>query len=359
MKEKYTVVGIMSGTSMDGTDLACCEFEWKEGAWKYQILAGTTVPYNEQWRVRISQLPLQNAENYHKTHVFYGRYLGILVRDFLREHQLPCDFIASHGHTIFHRPDLAYTAQIGEGASIQALSGLPVVCDFRSTDLALHGQGAPLVPIGDQLLFKDYEACLNLGGICNISYQQEGKTVAFDIAPCNIVLNRIARWMGETFDKDGEIAASASVDEELLAELNELPYYSYQGSKSLGREWINEEFWPIVKMYQDISEAEKMATLSEHIARQIAKVVNDAGLRNILVTGGGAFNTTLLNNLKKYTTATIVIPEPNLVNYKEALIFAFLGVLRVRNEINVLKSVTGSRQNHVAGALYGNFSLLI
>jgi anhydro-N-acetylmuramic acid kinase len=165
--------------------------------------------------------------------------------------------------------------------------------------------------------------------------------------------------MGETFDKDGEIAASASVDVELLAELNELPYYSYQGSKSLGREWINEEFWPIVKMYQDISEAEKMATLNDHIARQIAKVVNDAGLRNILVTGGGAFNTTLLNNLKKYTTATIVIPEPNLVNYKEALIFAFLGVLRIRNEINVLKSVTGSRQNHVAGALYGNFSLLI
>ncbi|MBU3663374.1 MAG: anhydro-N-acetylmuramic acid kinase, partial [Bacteroidetes bacterium] len=222
-----------------------------------------------------------------------------------------------------------------------------------------------LIPMFHKLLLKrngisSPTAILNIGGVSNITFISGDEIISFDVGMGNAPLDDlIHRKLSLAYDKDGEIAASASVDVELLAELNELPYYSYQGSKSLGREWINEEFWPIVKMYQDISEAEKMATLSEHIARQIAKVANDAELKNILVTGGGAFNTTLINNLKKYTTANIVLPEPNLVNYKEALIFAFLGVLRVRNEINVLKSVTGSRQNHVAGALYGNFSLLI
>jgi anhydro-N-acetylmuramic acid kinase len=226
-------------------------------------------------------------------------------------------------------------------------------------DLALKGQGAPLVPVGDNLLFSEYDACLNLGGISNISFKQQGQLLAFDISPCNIVLNRVARWLGMPYDAEGQIADSAAHDDDLLGELNDLPYYSYQGAKSLGREWINEEFWPIVKMYTDISEAEKMATLNRHIAQQIAKVVKDFGLTQILVTGGGAFNRTLLKHLGHFSGAEFVVPDPKLVNYKEALIFAFLGVLRIKNQENVYRSVTGSKSNHVAGALHGNFNSLI
>lgn len=359
MKHKYTVIGIMSGTSMDGIDLACCNFEWVNESWQYQITAAKTVPYTEQWRVRLSQLPQQNAEIYHKTHVFYGRYLGLLVKDFIHENQLQCDFVASHGHTIFHKPELGFTAQIGEGASIEAMCGLPVVCDFRSTDLAHHGQGAPLVPIGDQLLFQSYESCLNIGGISNISFVKDGKRVAFDISPGNIVLNRVARWLGMEYDPEGRIAAEGEIDPDMLGELNELPYYTYDGYKTMGREWINEEFWPVVKKYTDTSEPEKMATLNLHIAKQIANVINRFNLNSVLVTGGGAFNQTLLNNLGQLTKASIIVPEPTIVNFKEALIFAFLGVLRIRNENNVLSSVTGSKKDHVAGALYGNFTHIL
>lgn len=344
---------------MDGVDIACCEFEYKAAAWHWNILQAETIPYSEQWRVRLAYLNQQSAENYHKTHVFYGHYLGQLVNNFLHQHGLQADFVASHGHTIFHRPELGYTAQIGDGAALSAICGLPVVSDFRSMDLALKGQGAPLVPVGDKLLFGQYDACLNLGGISNISYQQDGKLIAYDISPCNIVLNRVARWLGMPYDAEGQLAASAAHDPDLLAELNELPYYSYQGAKSLGREWINEEFWPIVKMYTDVSEAEKMATLNLHIAQQIAVVVNKLGLNRVLVTGGGAFNKTLLANLGSNSNSLFEVPAAQLVNFKEALIFAFLGVLRIKNQDNVYRSVTGSKHNHVAGALNGNFNSLI
>lgn len=349
----------MSGSSMDGVDIACCEFEYKAAAWQWNILQAETIPYSEQWRVRLAYLNQQSAENYHKTHVFYGHYLGQLVNNFLHQHALQADFVASHGHTIFHRPELGYTAQIGDGAALSAICGLPVVSDFRSMDLALRGQGAPLVPVGDKLLFGQYDACLNLGGISNISYQEAGKLIAYDISPCNIVLNRVARWLGMPYDAEGQLAASATHDPDLLAELNELPYYSYQGAKSLGREWINEEFWPIVKMYSDVSEAEKMATLNLHIAQQIAAVVNKLGLNRVLVTGGGAFNKTLLDNLGSNSKSLFEVPATQLVNFKEALIFAFLGVLRINNQDNVYCSVTGSKHNHVAGALNGNFNSLI
>jgi anhydro-N-acetylmuramic acid kinase len=359
MKNKYRVIGLMSGSSMDGVDIACCEFEFSADKWHWKIIEANTIPYSEQWRVRLAYLNQQSAENFHKTHVFYGHYLGLLVKDFITTHQLSADFVASHGHTIFHRPELGYTAQIGDGAALSAICGLPVVSDFRSMDLALKGQGAPLVPVGDVLLFGDYDACLNLGGISNISYHQDGKLIAYDISPCNIVLNRVARWLGLPYDAERQLASSAEVDPDLLAELNELPYYSYQGAKSLGREWINEEFWPIVKMYSDVSEAEKMATLNLHIAQQIAAVFNKLGLNRVLVTGGGAFNKTLISNLGSNSKTQIIVPEEKLINFKEALIFAFLGVLRIRNQENVLSSVTGSKQNQVAGALYGNFNSLI
>ncbi|MES2380478.1 MAG: anhydro-N-acetylmuramic acid kinase [Bacteroidota bacterium] len=356
---KYRVIGVMSGSSMDGVDLAYCEFELVNTTWEYKIVAAQTIPYDEKWRVRLSQLYKQPIEIYPKTDAFYGRYLGQLVKKFVQEYKLTVDFVASHGHTIFHQPEQGFTAQIGCGAGLNAESGLPVVTNFRNIDVMLGGQGAPLVPIGDKFLFTEYDACLNLGGISNISFNSQQGITAFDISPCNIVLNRVARWLKLPFDDGGKIAASAEVDTELLSELNEIPFYQKKGAKSLGREWINTSFWPIVKNYLDTSEPEKMATLVEHIATQIADVLNHYNIQKILVTGGGAFNTFLIETLQKKTSCQIVIPEATLVNYKEALIFAFLGILRLRNENNILSSVTGASRDSIGGALHGNFNTII
>jgi len=349
----------MSGSSMDGVDLACCEFTGSEKGWKYRITHAETIPYDEKWRIRLSQLYKQPIELFPKTDAFYGRYLGILVKQFIKSHQLEgIDLVASHGHTIFHQPQAGFTAQIGDGAALSAECGIPVVNAFRNMDLALGGQGAPLVPVGDRLLFSEYESCLNLGGIANISFEKEGQLKAFDISPCNIVLNRVARWLGLPYDDRGQIAASAMLDEDLLHELNELPFYAKLGAKSLGREWINTEFWPIVKSYTDISEAEKMATLANHVATQIADVLNRNQLERVLVTGGGALNDFLIQKIKSKTSCELVIPEATTIHFKEALIFAFLGLLRIQNQTNVLKVVTGSRANHIGGALWGDFSKL-
>lgn len=355
----YKVIGLMSGSSMDGVDIAFCEFVCNDGKWTYEIKAAETIPYDEKWRIRLSQLYKQPIEIYPKTDAFYGRYLGMLIRQFIKTHSLTVDFIASHGHTIFHQPENGFTAQIGDGAAISAETGLPVVNNFRNMDVILGGQGAPLVPIGDKLLFAEYDACLNLGGIANISLTINDGIKAFDICPCNIVLNRVARWLEKPFDNGGEIARSGEVDDVLLNELNQLPFYQIAAAKSLGREWINSDFWPIVKKHLDISEEEKMATLSEHIATQIAHTINEKDAKKLLLTGGGAFNTFLIEKIRNKTKAEIIIPSNELVNYKEALIFAFLGILRLRNEVNSLKSVTGAKQDSIGGALHGNFKKLV
>jgi anhydro-N-acetylmuramic acid kinase len=206
--QSYQVIGLMSGSSMDGVDLACCEFSNKDNNWEYRIIAAETIPYDEKWRVRLSQLYKQPIDLYAKTDAFFGRYLGILIKNFIQKHQIKPQLVASHGHTIFHQPLAGFTAQIGDGAAISAMCGLPVVNGFRNMDLAFGGQGAPLVPVGDKFLFPKEEACLNLGGIANISFSKDDKIKAFDISPCNIVMNRIARWLGQSFDAEGRIAAT-------------------------------------------------------------------------------------------------------------------------------------------------------
>ncbi|MFN4083466.1 MAG: anhydro-N-acetylmuramic acid kinase [Bacteroidia bacterium] len=357
--QTISVIGVMSGSSMDGIDLACCNLTFNNNSWSYQITASETIPYNETWRQRLSQLYKQKADIFPKLDAFYGRYIGGLINDFIAKNNLSVDLIASHGHTAFHRPEAGFTAQIGNGAAINAITGIPVVCDFRTVDIALGGQGAPLVPVGDKLLFSNYDACLNLGGFANISIIGSANITAFDICPCNIVLNRAARWLKQQFDDEGKIAASAEVDPDLLDELNELNFYSKTGPKSLGRDWINNEFWPIVKIYPDTSEQEKLATLAEHISIQVADVLNKNNSNNVLVTGGGVHNTHLLNLIKTKTNAQLHIPENQIIDYKEALIFALLGVLRLLNQNNVLASVTGSKKDSIGGALYGNFLPLL
>jgi anhydro-N-acetylmuramic acid kinase len=353
---KYNVIGLMSGTSMDGLDIAYCEFLHENNKWSYQIKEAKTIPYDHNWTVRLSQLHNQPIHLFPKTDAFYGRYLGKITNQFIKDYNLQVDFISSHGHTIFHQPENGFTAQIGCGAGISAECGLPVVNNFRVMDVVLGGQGAPLVPIGDQFLFANYDACLNLGGFSNISFKNSQK--AFDISPCNLAFNLLANELNLPFDEDGNIAASGTINEKLLNALNNIDFYKKNNAKSLGIEWFNQSFLPIVNQFSDESIANKMATINLHIAQQIANVINIQNIDNLLVTGGGAYNKLLIKNLSTLTKTQIVIPDSLTINYKEALIFAFLGVLRIRNEINTLKSVTGAVSNSIGGALHGNFSKL-
>ncbi len=347
----YKVIGLMSGTSLDGLDIACCEFSLDDGRWNYKIHCAETVPYSDDWKKRLSTLETGSALEYVTTDIEYGHLLGELARDFITRHNLEVAFIASHGHTIFHQPGKRITSQIGRGSAISAEAGLPVVCDFRSLDVALGGQGAPLVPIGDALLFSEYGYCLNIGGFANISLQRENKRVACDICPANIVMNQLAGLSGYEYDPEGMMAASGTINAELLAKLNGLPYYRLAFPKSLGKEWVIENIHPILNQ-SGIPVNDQLATFCEHIAMQVGSATTPGEGSKLFITGGGAFNTYLIERIRHYSQAEIILPDANTINYKEALIFAFLGVLRWRNDINCLKSVTGSAKDSSGGAIY-------
>jgi anhydro-N-acetylmuramic acid kinase len=357
------VIGIMSGTSMDGTDLSVCEVSQNGDNWTSEILQSKTYNMSETWRVRLAQLKYQNADVYAKTDVFYGRYLGELVKEFMEETGEMADLVASHGHTIYHDPTGWLTAQIGDGATLSATCGLPVVSNFRRADVALGGQGAPLAGMGDELLYNEYDACINLGGFCNISAKIDGQRTAWDIGPCNIVLNRLARERKLKYDAYGSIAAEGEIDFTLLEQLNAIPFYALSGAKSLGREWINQNFWHLVRDFEDIPMEDRMRTLVVHISFQIARAIdlsfgeNGEGKR-ILVTGGGVYNKTLMEFIGQESDAEFIIPEEKIVDFKEAQIFALLGAMRVKNVKNINHLQTGAKLASIAGSLDGDFSKL-
>jgi anhydro-N-acetylmuramic acid kinase len=342
----------MSGTSLDGLDLALCEFENLADSYSYKIHKAQTFSYSDSQKEKLRTAHLLSAENYSRLDYLYGKYISETVQRFIKESSLKADAIASHGHTVFHQPKNGFSTQVGSGAAIAAESGLTTVCDFRSVDVALKGQGAPLVPIGDKYLFSDFESCLNLGGIANISFDNEnGDRVAFDICPVNMALNHFSKKEGLEYDNNGELAKQGICNGELLDILNNLSFYSKKGAKSLGREWFEQQFLPITENYQ-LSVNDTLSTLVHHIAEQIAATLENYKLTSVLVTGGGAFNGFLIEILQKKFNGKIHIPDAQTVNFKEALIFAFLGYLRLNNKINTLSSVTGAIRDSVGGAIY-------
>jgi len=345
------VIGLMSGTSLDGVDIAFCLFSFDK-KWIYEIVKAETIPYSVDWRNRLKNLPEDSAFQLVSTDLEYGRYLGECVKSFCKRNNFNPDLIASHGHTVFHQPAKGLTYQIGKGTEIFAQTSIPVIYDFRSQDIACGGQGAPLVPMGDRLLFGEYDYCLNLGGIANVSFEKENKRVAFDICPCNQVLNDLAENEGKGYDKNGEMACAGKVNLKLLDILNANPYYNQKPPKSLGREWIEETFQPLIKQ-ANISTEDALATCTEHIAFQIGRNTGSEKNKKLLLTGGGAFNKHLVDRIKAFSSPEIVIPNPLLINFKEALVFAFLGLLRWRNEINCLSSVTGSKTDSSTGLIVG------
>jgi anhydro-N-acetylmuramic acid kinase len=285
-------------------------------------------------------------------HKDFGYFSGVAAKKFMLKHRIKPNFIAAHGHTIFHQPGLQLTFQIGCGATVAAITGVDTCCDFRSTDVALGGQGAPLVPIGDELLFSDFDLCLNLGGFANISFRKANKRLAYDICPANIVLNELAQQLNKSYDRNGALARKGQLNNNLLEELNNIPYYSLKAPKSLGKEWVKEQVWPLLNRAKKSSVEDKLATFCYHIAEQVAQSTKGQARRKMLVTGGGAFNGFLMTALKASSAVTLVVPDRLSVSFKEALIFAFLGVLRSRDQVNALRSVTGAKKDSVGGAWY-------
>lgn len=350
LKENYNVIGVMSGTSLDGVDIAHVMFFKNSDEWQFQIHEATTIPYPKEWEDLLRNAIHLNSEELQVLNVSYTNFLGKLVDDFIQQHAIKgLDAVCSHGHTVLHQPDLGYTLQIGNLPVLADLLKLTVVCDFRVQDVALGGQGAPLVPIGDHYLFATYDQCVNLGGFSNISMIANGQRISFDICPVNVLLNPIAQELGFVYDDKGELAKSGEIHAELLHQLNALSFYQQKAPKSLGMEWVIKEVHPILNTYS-ISRTDLLRTLVEHIAIQIASVLIQNS--KVLFTGGGSYHQFLMERIAFHAPLVqIEIPEPKIIDFKEALIFGFLGVLKLRNEVNVLKSVTGASKDHSSGTI--------
>ncbi len=352
----YTILGLMSGTSLDGLDLAHCQFIKTQDRWEYQILAHKSIPYSKQMRTALKDAIFLKAEDLLQLNNSYGTWLGEQARSFIEDHRLQVDAIASHGHTTHHQPDKGFTYQIGSGQHLANACGLKVICDFRTNDVALGGQGAPLVPIGDQLLFGQYDFCLNLGGISNISFDLNGIRIAYDIGLANMILNHITRKIGLDFDRGGALARNGKRNEAMLSKLNQLEFYTLPPPKSIGYEWFVEKVVPIVDATDDNTE-NLLHTAVIHICAkifdQIKRHQKSKG-QTMLVTGGGAWNDFLIETLQQDLgqDTKIVLPSSVLIETKEALIFALMGALRLEHQINVYASVTGARRDSSSGVLY-------
>jgi len=347
-KKEIFAIGLMSGTSLDGIDLVYVKFLKKEYSF-FEIIHTETVSYTKEWKQVLKQAIRLSSKELLDLDIIYGKHLGSVLVNFISNYKITeIDFIASHGHTILHQPAEGITLQIGSGAEIAKITQQKVVFDFRTQDVKLGGQGAPLVPIGDELLFSKYDFCLNLGGFSNVSFKKESKRIAFDICPVNIVLNHYANKIGLEYDVDGNIASEGALNRPLLEKLNTLSFYNKEAPKSLGLEWVQQEILPLIDaIEEDISSV--LRTFVAHIAIQISKIIKDSD--SVLITGGGVFNSFLIQEIENYSNIKIVQASDTLINYKEALIFALLGMLKVDNQINCLKSVTGAHKNHSSGVV--------
>jgi len=353
-ENNYNVLGVMSGTSLDGVDVAHISLSENQGVWTYKIYQAETIAYPDSWVDTLKNAVDYSDAQLQRLNEEYTFLLSSIIKDFIKKYNLTgLDAVCSHGHTILHQPQNGITLQIGNLPQIARLTGQTVVCDFRVQDVEMGGQGAPLVPIGDRLLFADYGYCLNLGGFSNISFEEGGERIAFDICAVNTVLNFYANRLGYAYDDGGKIAQGGSINPMLLEKLEALEYYSLPWPKSLGFEYVKQTLLPLIEEY-NIQTEDKLRTFTRHVARQIAAVIKKAGEgQRLLVTGGGAYNTYLIKSMTALLPQTeIVVPDDKTIQYKEALIFALLGVLKLRGEVNVLCSVTGAPANHSSGSIY-------
>ncbi|MNS02596.1 Anhydro-N-acetylmuramic acid kinase [compost metagenome] len=350
----YNVIGVMSGTSLDGVDLAHIQFRINNQKWTFEILENETIPYSPNWVNRLKLAVDFSKEELEILNQDYTQLLASIISDFIKRHAISdLDAVCSHGHTILHQPQNGFTLQIGNLPEIASLIQQTVVCDFRVQDVQMGGQGAPLVPIGDRILFSEYDYCMNLGGFSNVSFEENNKRIAFDISPVNTVLNFYANQLGLNYDNKGLISRTGKTNELLLAQLNALDFYKKTHPKSLGFEFVKTTVLPLIENFE-ITIEDKLRTFTEHVALQIALAL-PTKKGSLLITGGGAYNDFLIERVQSYLPEMkIIIPEAKILEFKEALIFALLGVLKLRDEINVLSSVTGAQKDHSSGVIFHN-----
>lgn len=347
----FKVIGLMSGSSLDGVDIAYVNFSHDNKTWFFQIVEAGNVPYSEYWKEQLSLAFNKDKEELKELDKEYGKYLGTITKKFINKYDMEPKLIASHGHTIFHRPEEGFTLQIGDGQEIANATGIMTINDFRTEDVEKGGQGAPLVPIGDRHLFAEYPICLNIGGIANVSYETEDKRTAYDICMANQLLNYLAGKLGYDYDNNGSFAQQGSVNQDLLNILNDNPYYMKDAPKSLGREFFENVQHKVIDDSK-LSVYDLLATATEHIALQITNSTNHLEPSKMLITGGGAKNQYLISRIRALSKHEIVIPDTMIIDYKEALIFAFLATLKMEGKINVLSSVTGASSDSSSGKVW-------
>ena len=355
MLSQFSIIGLMSGTSLDGIDLSFCTYNYNSNTWDYTIHATKSYPYSQEWQLKLKNAIHLSALELYQLDIEIAHLFTDSIQKFINEHSIDSSSISaisSHGHTIYHQPEKGFTIQIGNGETIAALTNLMVINDFRSKDVALGGQGAPLVPIGDHHLFGELaEGFLNIGGISNISYVNNDSIKAFDICPGNLPLNYLIQKIGLSYDQNGELARKGKIHHELLNELNALEYYTRSAPKSLGIEWIETDLFPLLKKHA-ISLEDQLATIVEHIAIQISKTTNNLTIKQLFITGGGAYNGYLIERIGFYYEGKIIIPEKELIEFKEAIIFGFLGACRLALQPTALSSVTGAIRNSCGGVIH-------
>ena len=350
-KTGYHIIAAMSGTSLDGLDLIDVTFTF-DGKWNFKIHYSETISYSKFWKQKLKNLIQITTDELKQTDEDYTKYLSELIQEFISKNRIEnIDFISSHGHTALHQPKRQLTYQIGNLPLLAELLGQTIICDFRVQDVELGGQGAPLVPIGDQFLFSEYDYCINLGGFANLSTNVNGIRIAYDVCPTNIVLNHYVADLGYDYDDKGKIAETGLINELLLKELNALEFYKKEYPKSLGLEWVKEVVFPLIDKF-NLKIEDILKTFTEHIAIQISKEINAKENAKVLITGGGAYNDYLISRIKSKTQNSIILPSKEIIEFKEALIFGLLGVLKFRGEVNCLKSVTGAKQDHSSGKIF-------
>ena len=342
-------IGIMSGSSLDVLDISFCEYRLLDSKWDFTFLIGETIPFDLdifeglQNARQLSGLALTELD------IQLGIWIGRTVQDFCTRHQIDPDIIGSHGHTVFHQPAGQYSLQIGNGQAIATHASIPTICNFRSKDVIYGGAGAPLVPIGDLALFSEYDVLVNLGGIANLTIKNGVEIKAFDIAPCNQVLNKIANLVGLTYDHDGALALSGSMLNSWYEALSAIPYFKLKGPKSMSNEWVAEE---IIAKLPNFAPKDMAYTFCQFVGGQLSQQLADSQYEKILITGGGAYNKGLVKAIEDSLGRNVIIPSPNIIDFKEAIIFGFMAILKQRNETNVLKIVTGASRDTSAGILY-------
>jgi anhydro-N-acetylmuramic acid kinase len=366
-----TAIGLMSGSSLDGLDIAACVFDFdQEKIVKWILLAGETTPFPESWQHRLRMLPQAGALEMAKAHAELGHWMGDAVHNFLECYPgLKPDLIASHGHTLFHFPSEKFTAQIGDGAAIAARTGYTTVCDFRSADMALGGQGAPLAPIADRMLFSSYDLMLNIGGIANLTCNILGQRfIAFDIGGANQILNALSQEIGLPFDNEGQLASKGKVIPALMEAMNKLPFFETAPPKSLGNDWVQSQQTDVFLAW-DAPLEDRLYTACELLAHQTAlaldRIIEQENWAlpayRMLVTGGGAFNTFLTQKImeacRHHANIILDLPNPDIIAFKEAVLMALMGAMRLKLLPNCLSSVTGASRNAVGGAVYAGWRL--